>query len=99
MVARFANRFRKALLAISRGALVALQSFLWPRNFRQLENVVQNAVLGTSGSERPKEPASREVAEAHRLVIRPVQVPYILFRIAAPAPGMPRAYSKPTSGS
>jgi transcriptional regulator with PAS, ATPase and Fis domain len=55
MVARFADRFRKSVSAISPEALVALQSFLWPGNIRQLENVVQHAVLVSSGSELLKE--------------------------------------------
>jgi DNA-binding NtrC family response regulator len=49
MVAHFAGKFCKPLSAISPGALVALESFPWPGNIRQLENAVQQAVLLSSG--------------------------------------------------
>jgi DNA-binding NtrC family response regulator len=51
MVASFAAKFRKSLSALSPGALVALQSFPWPGNIRQLENAVQQAVLLSGGPE------------------------------------------------
>lgn len=45
MAARFNVRFRKNLYDISPEALAALESFDWPGNLRQLENVLQQAVL------------------------------------------------------
>ncbi len=55
MVARFADKFRKPLLGIAAETLDALQAYPWPGNIRQLENVVQHAVLFSSGPElRPE---------------------------------------------
>lgn len=51
MVARFNTRFKKDLFDVSRPALDALESFGWPGNLRQLENVVQQAVLVSRGHE------------------------------------------------
>jgi two-component system response regulator HydG len=49
MAARFSTKFHKALLDISVEAMGALEAFPWPGNIRQLENVVQQAVLVSSG--------------------------------------------------
>jgi hypothetical protein len=49
MAARFSTKFHKALLDISIEAMGALEAFPWPGNIRQLENVVQQAVLVSSG--------------------------------------------------
>jgi two-component system, NtrC family, response regulator HydG len=51
MAARFNTKFRKDLFDISPEALAALESFPWPGNIRQLENVVQQGVLLSSGPE------------------------------------------------
>jgi DNA-binding NtrC family response regulator len=51
MAARFNTKFRKGLFDISTGAMTALEGFSWPGNIRQLENVVQQAVLLSSGHE------------------------------------------------
>jgi DNA-binding NtrC family response regulator len=51
MAARFNTKFRKDLFDISPEAMAALESFPWPGNIRQLENVVQQAVLLSSGPE------------------------------------------------
>jgi DNA-binding NtrC family response regulator len=49
MVARFSARFRKDLFDISPQALAVLGSCPWTGNIRQLENVLQQAVLVSSG--------------------------------------------------
>ena len=49
------DKFRKSLSSISHGAMVALQPFPWPGNFRQPKNAVQLAVLVSSGRELLKE--------------------------------------------
>jgi DNA-binding NtrC family response regulator len=49
LTARFNTKFRKDLTEISLQALAALESFHWPGNIRQLENVIQQAVLVSSG--------------------------------------------------
>jgi transcriptional regulator with PAS, ATPase and Fis domain len=45
MALRFARKFGKELFDIHPDALAALESFSWPGNLRQLENVIQHAVL------------------------------------------------------
>ena len=50
MAARFNRKFNKDLFDISADAMSALEAFPWPGNIRQLENVVQQAVLVSSGS-------------------------------------------------
>jgi two-component system response regulator HydG len=49
MAARFNNKFRKDLFDIHPIAMAALEAFPWPGNIRQLENVVQQAVLVSTG--------------------------------------------------
>jgi DNA-binding NtrC family response regulator len=51
MAARYAGKFGKRLYAVAPDAMRALESFPWPGNIRQLENVIQQAVLTCSGSE------------------------------------------------
>ena len=51
MAARFNRKFHKELFDISREAMAALESFPWPGNIRQLENVLQHAVLVSAGPE------------------------------------------------
>ena len=51
MAARFAQKFSKELFVISPEAMAALEAFPWPGNIRQLENVVQQAVLMSQGPE------------------------------------------------
>jgi DNA-binding NtrC family response regulator len=51
MAARYAQKFGKELFAISPEAMAALETYPWPGNIRQLENVVQQAVLMSSGPE------------------------------------------------
>lgn len=51
MAVRFNHKFSKDLFDIHPEALAALESYPWPGNLRQLENVVQHAVLVSSGPE------------------------------------------------
>jgi two-component system, NtrC family, response regulator HydG len=51
MAARFNRKFNKDLFDIHPEAIAALESYSWPGNLRQLENVVQHAVLVSSGTE------------------------------------------------
>ena len=55
MVARFNTKFRKDLFDVNELATDALESFPWPGNIRQLENVVQQAVLVSRGPELLRE--------------------------------------------
>ena len=51
MVAQFARKFKKPLFEISSEAIAALEAFAWPGNLRQLENVMQQGVLMSTGPE------------------------------------------------
>jgi transcriptional regulator with PAS, ATPase and Fis domain len=51
MAARFNKKFHKDLFDISAEAQAALEAFPWPGNIRQLENVIQQAVLVSTGPE------------------------------------------------
>jgi two-component system, NtrC family, response regulator HydG len=51
MIARFSCKFRKALHSISAEAMAFLEAFRWPGNIRQLENVIQHALLASEGPE------------------------------------------------
>jgi two-component system, NtrC family, response regulator HydG len=67
MAARFNTRFKKELFDIHPAALDVLEGHPWPGNIRQLENVVQQAVLVSSGGELRYDhlpPAVREHAPA-----------------------------------
>ena len=50
-VARYNTRFAKRIGGIHAEAMRALELFPWPGNIRQLENVVQQAVLSCAGDE------------------------------------------------
>jgi DNA-binding NtrC family response regulator len=67
MAARFNLKFRKGLFDLHPEALAALEGYHWPGNIRQLENVVQHAVLVSTGPELlPKDlpPAVQESTAA-----------------------------------
>src|SRR4051794_10259956 len=51
MAVRFNRKFNKELFDIHPEAMAALEAFSWPGNLRQLENVVQHAVLVSAGPE------------------------------------------------
>jgi DNA-binding NtrC family response regulator len=47
---RYSKQYRKAVESIDPAALKALESYDWPGNVRQLENVMQRAVIMAEGS-------------------------------------------------
>ena len=51
MVARYGTKYGKRLFGVCPEALRVLEAFSWPGNIRQLENVVQQAVLTGTGNE------------------------------------------------
>ncbi len=51
MMATYGVKYGKALTGISPEAVAVLQAYSWPGNIRQLENVIQLAVLRGSGPE------------------------------------------------
>lgn len=51
MVARYSAKFGKKIVGIHADAMRAVENFAWPGNIRQLENVIQQAVLTCTGPE------------------------------------------------
>jgi DNA-binding NtrC family response regulator len=51
MVARFGTKYSKRLSAVCPETLRVLEAYPWPGNIRQLENVIQQAVLTSHGNE------------------------------------------------
>jgi transcriptional regulator with PAS, ATPase and Fis domain len=51
LVKRFGTKFSKEVSAVSAEALAMLTGYSWPGNIRQLENLIQYAVLISSGPE------------------------------------------------
>lgn len=51
MVARYGTKFGKRIVTVHADAMRALELFPWPGNIRQLENVLQQAVLTCAGDE------------------------------------------------
>jgi len=49
-IRRYSKQYRKAVEAIDAAALKALESYDWPGNVRQLENVMQRAVIMAEGA-------------------------------------------------
>lgn len=49
MTAKYAARFGKKIFGIDADAMSAVESFPWPGNIRQLENVIQQSVLTCTG--------------------------------------------------
>jgi transcriptional regulator with GAF, ATPase, and Fis domain len=50
-VEEFANAFRKRIETISRANMTALQQYSWPGNIRELRNVIERAMITTSGGQ------------------------------------------------
>jgi transcriptional regulator with PAS, ATPase and Fis domain len=67
MVARFSRRFRRDVHDVSAEALACLEAFPWPGNIRQLENVIQHAVLVSAGPDLRFEHLPEAVRE-HALI-------------------------------
>jgi DNA-binding NtrC family response regulator len=51
MVAKYGTKFGKRIVTVHAEAMRALELFPWPGNIRQLENVLQQAVLSCNGDE------------------------------------------------
>lgn len=64
MAARFNRKFNKSLFEIQPETMAALEAYSWPGNLRQLENVVQHAVLVSSGPELKPEHLPQAVQDA-----------------------------------
>lgn len=51
LIARYGTRFSKPISQVNTEAMRALEAFPWPGNIRQLENIIQQAVLSSTGPE------------------------------------------------
>jgi formate hydrogenlyase transcriptional activator len=56
--ARFAKRMGKRILRIAKPAMDALQAYTWPGNIRELQNVIERAVILSEGELLRLDPAS-----------------------------------------
>jgi transcriptional regulator with PAS, ATPase and Fis domain len=76
MVGQFSQKYHKELFTVSADAIRTLEAFPWPGNIRQMENVVQQAVLVSTGPELLKDHLPKPVREyaAPVPVNRPVPV-------------------------
>jgi two-component system response regulator HydG len=63
MVAQFSQKYNKELFTVSAEAIRTLEAFPWPGNIRQMENVVQQAVLVSTGPELRKEHLPKPVRD------------------------------------
>ncbi len=48
-VAKFSKKLRKRIMSIPQKVIDSLQAYPWPGNIRELENVMERAVIATSG--------------------------------------------------
>lgn len=76
MVARYGTRFGKSIDYVHPEALRVLEAFPWPGNIRQLENVVQQAVLTCHGPELLPEHLSPMVRNRHPVAATPATAGY-----------------------
>src|SRR5262249_48726875 len=67
MAANFARKFRKPIFDINAHALAPLTCFAWPGNIRQLENVMQQAVLLSTGPQLQIQHLAKPVQECAHL--------------------------------
>jgi DNA-binding NtrC family response regulator len=73
MTDRFSAKFDKPLLSVHRETLRALEAFPWPGNIRQLENVIQQAVLISSGAELLPQHLPRQIRD-HVQATQPLSI-------------------------
>jgi DNA-binding NtrC family response regulator len=64
LAVRFAHKFRKNIFDVAAEALAALERYPWPGNIRQLENVVQQAVLMCKGPQLLKTDLPEAIQQA-----------------------------------
>jgi DNA-binding NtrC family response regulator len=64
LIEKFAERFRKEVTGISKEAMAALRGYAWPGNIRELENVIERAVLLSNASEIQIGDLPREVTQS-----------------------------------
>lgn len=85
-VGEHGGRFGRTGMSLSSGAEAALAAHAWPGNIRELENVIQRALIMASGSSIGP--------EALNLVVRPVEAATQVVTLSA-ASGMSAGVSEP----
>jgi transcriptional regulator with GAF, ATPase, and Fis domain len=80
-----AQRCRKAVTQIDDDALAALKGYAWPGNIRQLENVIERAVVIAEGSVVTLQELPEEIVQT---VEAPAEAPALEWRPRSAAPGM-----------
>jgi len=63
MVAQYSHKYHKELFTVNDEVVTCLEAFPWPGNIRQMENVVQQAVLVSTGPELRKEHLPKPVRD------------------------------------
>jgi len=77
-VEEFARSFDKSVTAIAKDDMAALQRYAWPGNIRELRNVIEYAMIVTSGPRLAIEhPASRPLAQQKSLRLADVEATHI----------------------
>jgi two-component system, NtrC family, response regulator HydG len=69
MVAQFSAKFNKLLFSVHPDTVAALEAFNWPGNIRQLENVIQQAVLMSTGPELLPQHLPRQVRDCSDVML------------------------------
>jgi len=69
IVARFKKKYGKDLVTINADVMAILEAFPWPGNIRQLENVLQQAVLVCTGPELLREHLPQRLREFSSAVL------------------------------
>jgi DNA-binding NtrC family response regulator len=64
LIEKFAERFRKEVTGINKEAMAALRGYAWPGNIRELENVIERAVLLSNAPEIQLGDLPREVTQS-----------------------------------
>src|SRR5262249_3335451 len=79
-LSRFAKRHSKRVTAVARETMELLESYRWPGNIRELQNVIERAVVLTMGSTLvldpgllPRLPAARSAESSSPPVASPAQ--------------------------
>ena len=83
---RFCTQMNKPLLTIQTEAYDALLRYHWPGNVRQLQNVIERAVVLTQGSMITPRNLPHEVVHSGEVSVSPAADPFLGSQLTAPGP-------------